>query len=135
MGVGLLADQVAFVTGAARGIGRAIAERFVQEGASVVLGDVDSVALESAVGEMPPHGPVTSGATVDVPAGDAAAIHSDQAVRVMIVGATADRPTYNPGMINGGVPPSMYDTTLGKPIFSVPNTSPVRWVDITGAVV
>ncbi len=76
-----------------------------------------------------------SGATVDVPAGDAAAIHSDQAVRVMIVGATADRPTYNPGMINGGVPPSMYDTTLGKPIFSVPNTSPVRWVDITGAVV
>ena len=66
MGVGLLADRVAFVTGAARGIGRAIAERFVQEGASVVLGDVDSVALESAVGEMSPHGPVASGATVDV---------------------------------------------------------------------
>ncbi len=35
-----LQDKVAIVTGGARGIGRAIAERYVQEGASVVVADL-----------------------------------------------------------------------------------------------
>jgi rhamnulose-1-phosphate aldolase/alcohol dehydrogenase len=37
-----LARQIAIVTGAASGIGRAIAERFVAEGAQVVLADLDA---------------------------------------------------------------------------------------------
>lgn len=45
----LLNDRVAVITGAAQGIGFAIAERFVAEGARVVLGDLDLDATEAAV--------------------------------------------------------------------------------------
>lgn len=52
MEAGLLAGRVAFITGAARGIGRAIAERYVQEGAAVVLGDIDGPAVATAAAEV-----------------------------------------------------------------------------------
>ena len=44
----LLTDQTAVVTGGAQGLGFAIAERFVAEGARVVLGDVNFEATEAA---------------------------------------------------------------------------------------
>jgi NAD(P)-dependent dehydrogenase (short-subunit alcohol dehydrogenase family) len=43
---GRLEAKVAVVTGAARGIGKAIASRFAEEGASVVLADIDGDAAE-----------------------------------------------------------------------------------------
>ncbi|MDR5752519.1 MULTISPECIES: bifunctional rhamnulose-1-phosphate aldolase/short-chain dehydrogenase [unclassified Caballeronia] len=43
-----LAGRVALVTGAAGGIGRATAERFLQEGACVLLADIDASALAEA---------------------------------------------------------------------------------------
>ncbi|VEG43763.1 3-ketoacyl-ACP reductase [Mycolicibacterium flavescens] len=48
----LLTGQTAVVTGGAQGLGYAIAERFIAEGARVVLGDVDLAATEAAAGKL-----------------------------------------------------------------------------------
>lgn len=45
--MGRLDGKRAVVTGAAHGIGRAIAERFVAEGAILILADIDGIALQS----------------------------------------------------------------------------------------
>ena len=47
-----LAGKVAVVTGAASGIGRAMAGRFAQEGMKVVLSDIEETALQAAVQEL-----------------------------------------------------------------------------------
>lgn len=44
----LLADQTAVITGAAQGIGFAIAQLFIDEGAHVVIGDIDADAATAA---------------------------------------------------------------------------------------
>ena len=44
--MGRLEGQVAIVTGAANGIGRAIAERLAEEGARLALGDIDGAELK-----------------------------------------------------------------------------------------
>jgi hypothetical protein len=75
-----------------------------------------------------------SGGIVDVPLGDSLAIHSDQAQRMGLVGSTADRPVYITGVMNGGLPREMYDTTLGKMIF-LAGSNPANWVDVTGTPV
>jgi 3-oxoacyl-[acyl-carrier protein] reductase len=49
-----LEDQVAVVTGAGSGIGRAIARRFAEEGARVVVNDVIAEAAEATVEALPP---------------------------------------------------------------------------------
>ncbi|MFZ5916337.1 MAG: glucose 1-dehydrogenase [Chloroflexota bacterium] len=50
-----LKDQVALITGGAAGIGKATAQRFLEEGARVVLGDVNQEAGEAALKELGPN--------------------------------------------------------------------------------
>jgi rhamnulose-1-phosphate aldolase/alcohol dehydrogenase len=47
-----LAGRIALVTGGAGGIGQAVARRLLQEGACVVIADVDATALEAAEGTL-----------------------------------------------------------------------------------
>jgi NAD(P)-dependent dehydrogenase (short-subunit alcohol dehydrogenase family) len=63
---GRLEGRVAVVTGAARGIGRAIAERLSHEGACVACIDVSRDRLDRAVAEMQEHGGKFRAYSVDV---------------------------------------------------------------------
>ena len=61
-----LDGKVAVVTGAARGIGKAVAARLGQDGARVVLADVDQDAATEAAAEMTSHTSATLAVQVDV---------------------------------------------------------------------
>jgi 3-oxoacyl-[acyl-carrier protein] reductase len=49
---GRLAGKVAFITGAARGIGLAIAKAYVREGAQVAMADLDGAMVRKAAGAL-----------------------------------------------------------------------------------
>src|SRR5688572_10010099 len=62
----LLGKRVGIITGAARGIGRACAEAFLREGASVVIADIDLEAAEAAARAIDPGGKRVIAVRVDV---------------------------------------------------------------------
>ena len=64
------AGKVAVVTGAASGIGRAMADRFAVEGMKVVLADVEEEALTKAEAEMRAYGATVLAVQTDVRKGD-----------------------------------------------------------------
>lgn len=81
-----VADAVAVVTGGASGIGRAVAEALLDQGATVYVADVEAAALESTVAELSSRGPAIA-AVLDV---------TDEAA----TGALADRVLAEHGRCN-----------------------------------
>jgi len=73
-------DKVAVVTGAASGIGRAMAERFAAEGMKVVLADIDEGALAETAAEMEAKGATVLTVRTDVSAFDDVAALANKAV-------------------------------------------------------
>ena len=61
-----LSGRVAFVTGAASGLGFAMAEGFAEHGAQVVFADVDADTLERSVGRLTQAGYQAEGVVLDV---------------------------------------------------------------------
>jgi len=68
-----LRDRVAIVTGGARGIGYAVAERILRSGGHASLWDRDRARLDQSAAQLAPHGKV---ATVSVELTDDAAVQS-----------------------------------------------------------
>ncbi len=62
----LLNDKVAFVTGAASGIGKAIADRYAREGAAVAIADMNRDAATSAAADIVSRGGRAIGLACDV---------------------------------------------------------------------
>ena len=77
--MGRLDERVIIVTGGAAGIGRAFADGFVREGASVVLADINGEAAERSAEELRQAGGQALALTVDV---------SDQAQTEMMAAET-----------------------------------------------
>ncbi|MBV8603169.1 MAG: 3-hydroxybutyrate dehydrogenase [Pelomonas sp.] len=61
-----LKDKVAYVTGAASGIGKRIAEVYAQEGAKIVIADLNKAAADAAAAEIVAAGGQAIGVAVDV---------------------------------------------------------------------
>lgn len=82
-----LAGKTALITGAARGIGRAFAEAYIREGASVVIADIDVARAQTTANEIGENAhavamDVTDQASVD--AGVAAAIDAFGKIDILI---------------------------------------------------
>ena len=68
-------QRVALVTGGARGIGRAIAERLARDGIALVLGDVEQAALEQTVQDLAAAGASVRSLPLDI--SDEASVAAD----------------------------------------------------------
>ena len=70
--MGRVQDRVAVITGAANGLGQAMARRLAEEGARVVLGDLDASGLERTAASITAAGgvalPVVGDLTEEAPA-------------------------------------------------------------------
>ena len=77
----VLTDRVAVLTGAASGIGRALAERLASEGMKLVLADVEAEALAATVDGLRADGAEVLGVPTDVSSADAIEALADAAWR------------------------------------------------------
>lgn len=92
-------NKTAVVTGAASGIGLALAERFAREGARVVLADIERTALDAAVEKVRELGADAIGVQTDVSKAEAVQALAEQARAEF---GSIDVACNNAGVFTGG---------------------------------
>ena len=120
-----LKDQVAIVTGAASGMGKAIAIRYAQQGARVVVSDLKLDAAADTVREIEAAG----GSALAV----AADVSSEADVQRMFDTAIAQYGTVdilvnNAGMMDNFVPAAEVTDELWERVLAVNTTGPMRTI-------
>ena len=80
MSEGRFSRKTALVTGAAQGIGRAIATRFAQEGANVLLVDIDGALAEQTAAELRAEGAMAEAFACDI--ADRASSETDRSLEL-----------------------------------------------------
>lgn len=98
--------KVAVITGAASGIGRALADRCAQEGMKVVLADIETAALQQAETELKANGVETLAIVTDVSRAESVVALADQAYQTF----GAVHLLFNNAGVGGGS--SLWDTSL-----------------------
>jgi len=78
--MGRVQDQVAVVTGAGHGLGRAIALRLAEEGAKLMLGDIDGDAVHATAADITGQGGVAAVMVGDITEESVAEALIDQAI-------------------------------------------------------
>jgi NAD(P)-dependent dehydrogenase (short-subunit alcohol dehydrogenase family) len=94
-----LSGGVAVVTGAASGIGRAVAEAFARQGMRVVLADIEEAALDAAVKELCADGHDAVGVVTDVSSAESVGRLRDHTIEIF---GTVDVLHNNAGVVAAG---------------------------------
>lgn len=116
-----LNGKVAVVTGGAGGIGKALVERFVDEGMRVVVADVEEGALDKTVAELAERGGEVIGVRTDVTSFESVVALADRAYEAfgvvhLLVNNAGVGP---PGGLVWETTPNDWKWTFGVNVFGV----------------
>lgn len=123
--MGRLENKVAVVTGAASGMGRAIAILYAKEGAKVVLSDVDLEGLKTVVAEIESANGVASGILANVAKEEDIQNLIDSAVNTY---GTLDILVNNAGIMDNFLPAEEVTDELWERVFAINTTGPMRTI-------
>jgi len=114
------AGKVAVVTGGASGIGLGLARRFVTEGMSVVIGDVERDALDTTVAKLRADGGTVEGVVTDVTKPEQMQALADAAVaRFGGVHVFCNNAGVGAGGLSWEMPLSTWEWVLGVDLWGV----------------
>ncbi|WP_168121806.1 SDR family oxidoreductase [Paenibacillus sp. HB172176] len=122
-----LQDKVAIVTGAASGMGRAIAQLFAAEGAKVIVSDLNVEGAETVVEE------ITAKCGTAVAVAVASNVAKEEDVQKLVDAAvnefgTLDILVNNAGIMDNFVPAGDLTDELWERVFAVNTTGPMRTI-------
>jgi len=120
-----LADKVAIVTGAASGMGRAIAILFAQEGAKVVVSDINVEGANAVVSEIESNGGIATAIETNVTKEEDIQRLIDTCVNKY---GTLDILVNNAGIMDNFTPAEGLTDDLWERVFAVNSTGPMRTI-------